>query len=187
MNSINITYSPSLGDYHKAVFYALVLRHLNALRIFVLSAVVALICYLVSLFGVAASFMLPAYIFMGYFVWLLYLCAVTEHGVIKYAKSEECILNEEIILTVDSSTMKIETPYNHKKSVIKLSELFVGFEINGLFLIYINAADSIMIPHRALSARQRADLRELFQDNLHDRFSTRFSLSRMMPRRGFGR
>ncbi len=174
MNDLVLTFAPSIANYRSAVYFAAVTRHRIGFRIFAISAIVAAICTAGAYLGLMPVFMLPAYLFLGYLIWAIVLCAQIEYGILKYAKNEESMLHKEMTLTFARGSLKIDTPHNGKSSTVRLSDLFLGFELSNMFLLYLDGAQSIMLPHRAMSPEQRAQLRELLQDNLHDRFSTRF-------------
>ena len=174
MNDLVFTYALSIANYRAAVYFASITRHRIGFRIFVVSAAVAAICMAGTYMGLMPVFMLPAYIFLGYLVWAIILCAQIEYGILKYSKHQESMLHKEMTLTFARGGLKIDTPHNGKSSTIKLSDLFLAFELSNMFLIYLDGAQSIMLPHRAMTPQQRAEVREILQDNLHDRFSTRF-------------
>lgn len=182
MNNLVFTYYPSMSDYHSAVYFATITRHRLGFRIFVVSAVVAAICTGGAYVGVMPPFMLPAYIFLGYLVWAIIICAQTEHGILKYAKHEESILQKKIVLTFARDSLKIGTPHNGKISTVQLDKMFLGFELSNMFLLYLDGAQSIMLPHRVMTPEQRAEVRSVLQDNMHDRFSTRFGYSAKAPK-----
>ena len=97
------------------------------------------------------------------------------------------MLNKQINLEFVRGNLKIETPHNGKSSSVKLENLFYAFELSNMFLLYIDGAQSIMLPIRAMTPQQRADLRELLKDQMHDRFSTRFgyaaTAARLKPKK----
>lgn len=174
MNDLVFTYAPSIANYRSAVYFAAVTRHRIGFRIFVLSAIVAAICAAGSYLGMIPAFMLPAYIALGYLIWAIVLCAQIEYGILKYTKHKDTMLHKEITLTFARGSLKIDTPHNGKSATVRLADLFLSFELSNMFLLYLNGAESIMLPHRAMTPQQRAEVRELLQDNLHERFSTRF-------------
>lgn len=174
MNNLTFTYSPNIRDYHAAVYFATVTRHRMGFRILALSALVAAVSTGGGYLGLFPTFMLPAYIFLGYLVWALFICAQTEHSILKYAKSKDSILQKEITLSFMRDSVSINTPYNGKQDTVKLENLFFGFELSNMFLIYLDGAQSLMLPIRVMTPQQRANLRELLQDHMHERFSTRF-------------
>lgn len=174
MNDLVFTYAPSIANYRSAVYFAAVTRHRIGFRIFALSAIVAAIYTAGTYLGLLPAFMLPAYIFLGYLVWAIILCAQIEYSILKYSKNKDGMLSKEITLSFMRGNLKIDTPHNGKSSTVKLADLFLGFELSNMFLLYLDGAQSIMLPHRAMNPQQRAEVRELLQDNLHDRFSTRF-------------
>ncbi|MFV0496796.1 MAG: YcxB family protein [Candidatus Fimivivens sp.] len=174
MKDLILTYALSIVHYRSAVYFAAVTRHRIGFRIFALSAIVAAICTGGAYLGFMPVFMLPAYIFLGYLVWAIILCAQIEYGILKYSKDQENMLSKDITLTFARGTLKIDTPHNGKTATVKLSDIFLAFELSNMFLIYLDGAQSIMLPHRAVTPQQRAEVRELLQDTLHDRFSTRF-------------
>ncbi len=174
MNDLVFTYAPSIANYRTAVYFAAVTRHRIGFRIFALTAIVAAVCTAGSYLGLMPVFMLPAYIFLGYLIWAIVLCAQIEYGILKYAKNKESMLHKEITLTFARGGLKIDTPHNGKSATVRLADLFLSFELSNMFLLYLNGAESIMLPHRAMTPQQRAEVRELLQDNLHERFSTRF-------------
>lgn len=188
MNDLVFTYAPSIANYRAAVYFAAVTRHRIGFRIFALSAIVAAICTAGSYLGLMPVFMLPAYIFLGYFIWAIVLCAQIEYGILKYTKNKDSMLHKEMTLAFARGNLKIDTPHNGKSATVKLSDLFLGFELSNMFLLYLDGAQSIMLPHRAMTPQQRAEVRELLQDNLHDRFSTRFgygaAAARLKPLNG---
>lgn len=174
MNPLTFEYKINIREFHTAVYFGLVTRYRNMIRIFVVVAAVALLCTVGSLFGIIPSIMFPAYVFLGYLVWLLFLLAQTEHGVLKTTKSAENPLDRTIRLSFGRDTLKVETPHNGEKAVHQLPNLCLVFELSNLFMIYLDPANTILLPMRVMDAQQRAALREKFQDNLHDRFQTRF-------------
>lgn len=174
MNDLVLSYAPTLSNYRSAVYFAAASRHRVGLRIFVVTAAVAALCTAGAYLQLMPPFMLPAYAFLGYLIWAIVLCAQIEYGVLKYTKNKEGMLNKKIVLTFARGSLKIDTPHDGKSATTKLSDLFYAFELSNMFLIYFDAAQSVMLPHRAMTPQQRAQVRELLQDNLHDRFSTRF-------------
>lgn len=174
MNDLVLTYAPTIPNYRSAVYFATVTRHRVSFRIFAVSAAVAAICAAGMYLGLMPVFMLPAYVFLGYSIWAVVLFAQLEYGILKYAKNKDNMINKKIILTFARGGLKLDTPHNGKSASFKLSDLFLAFELSNMFLLYLDGAQSVMLPHRAMTPQQRAEVRELLQDNLHERFSTRF-------------
>ena len=52
-----------------------------------------------------------------------------------------------------------------------------------MFLFYLDGAQSIILPHHATTADERAQVRSILRDNLHDRFYTKNSYNSMLPKR----
>lgn len=174
MNPLTFEYKINVREYHTAVYFGLTTRYRNMLRIFLVVAAVALLCALGASFGLIPPIMFPAYVFLGYLVWLLFLLARTEHGILKVTKSAQSPLGKTLRLSFGRDNLKVETPQTSDKAVHQLSNLFLVFELSNLFMIYLDPVNTILLPHRTMSPEQRAAVREKFQDNLHDRFQTRF-------------
>ena len=187
MNEIKATYSISNRDYHMAVYYAATIRHRLAIRLFAIVGLVALSFWIGSMLGYLPAFMIPAYLFLGYLVWFLFTIAAIEHGILKYTKSSDNSLFKEMTVTFAKGMMKIDTPYNKKSASVPLSNLACAFELNDIFLIYFDAAQLVILPTRALSGTDRAELRSLLLNTLKDRFTTRFGYDSMMNKRSLFR
>jgi len=183
MNEIKATFSPQVSEYRTAVYFATSLRYQLFLKIFLAVAAVALLCQMAMSFGVIPTFMLPAYIFLGYLICIAFMCARLEHGIYKYSKSKDTVLFKEMSVTFAGGNMKVETPYNGKSFSLPLDRLFYVVELNNLFLIYIDYQQSILLPTRALSGRQRNEVRSLILNAIKDRFSTRYGYDNMLSKR----
>lgn len=182
MNELSFTFSVNIYDYHRAVYFAFVNRSRSLLRIFALVGVIALFNWGAGALGLLPVFMLPAYIFLGYLVWVLVLLGIEEYRVLQYAKSPQSILDHPTTLRFVRDTLEVQT-HTGDRATHRLGDLFCAFEISELFLIYLNGAQSLMLPHRVMTPQQRAAVREKLQDALHGRFSTRFGYTSVLPQK----
>ena len=176
MKPLTFEYQIGMKEIHTAVFFGQVTRYRNAIRIFVVVAAVALICWLGAVMGLIPYIAFPSYIFLGYLIWLLFLMARTEHDILKMTKQPNGTLQHPLRLTFERNTLKVETPHNREKAVHQLDALFLAFELSNLFILYISPANAILLPLRVLDAEQRVAVREKLQESLHDRFQTRFGI-----------
>lgn len=183
MNELSITFAPTMRDYHIAVYYAAVHRYKLGFRLLVVSGFTAIACWISAYMGLMPHSRFMGYIFLGFLMWAIIICAQLENGILKYSKSGDAIIGKEMTLTFTRDKLKISTPYNGKSSVVKLDSLFCGFEISYMFLIYLDGAQSIILPHHATTADERAQVRSILRDNLHDRFYTKNSYNSMLPKR----
>lgn len=183
MNDLSITFTPTLRDYHIAVYYAAVHRYRNGFRLLVVSGLTAAACTFSAYLGLMPHTRFMGYIFLAFLVWGILILAQLESGILKYAKDPAAVIGKEMTLTFTFDKMKISTPYNGQKSVVSLDSLFCGFEISSMFLIYLDAAQSVMLPLHALSAEQRSQVRSILQNCLHDRFYTKHSYNSFLPKR----
>ena len=174
MNPTTFEYQINMREYHTAVYFGFVNRYRTMLQIFLVVAAVALLCTAGGFFGGIPVIRFPSYIFLGYLIWLLILLAQVEHGVLKMTKLPENPLNRTLRLTFGRDQFKVETPSNTDKAVHQIANLFFVFELSNLFMIYLDPANTILLPVRVMNGEQRAALREKFRDSLHDRFQTRF-------------
>ena len=183
MNEIKATFTPDVKDYRAAVFFAAFIRYSKHILLFLIVTLTAVACWLSALVGLMPPFMLPAYIAMGYLVWLTFIAARLEHGILSYTKAPDTILYKEMSVTFAKGNMIVSTPYNGKKSTIPLDKLFYGAELKNLFIIYLDSQQSILLPCRALTPPQRSEVRSLLMNALKDSFSTRYGYNGMLPRR----
>lgn len=183
MNEITVTFIPTMRDYHLAVYYAAVNRHKLGFRLFVVSGLTFAACQLSAYFGLMPQASFVGYIFMGFLVWAILVLAQLESGILKYAKSGDALIGHEMTLSFTREKLKISTPYNGKSDVVRLDSLFCAIEISSMFLIYLDGAQSIMLPHHATTAEQHSQIRSILRDNLHDRLYTRNDYNSMLPKR----
>lgn len=174
MNPLVFEYKVDLREYHTAVYFGLTNRYRTLLLIFLAVAAVALLCAAGAALGLFPFFTLPSYLFLGYLVWLLILLGRTEHGILKLTKSPQNPLIKTMRMTFARDTLRIETPADGGKATHQLSQLFLVFELSNLFMIYLDPANVLLLPVRAMSGEQRAALRDLFREALHDRFQSRY-------------
>ena len=183
MNEIKATFSPDIKDYRAAVYFAAVLTHHKLLIIFVAVALTAVACWLSATVGLMPKFMLPLYLAMGYVIWLTFIAANIELGILKYSKREDCILYKEMSVTFAKGNMTISTPYNGKKDTVPLNKLFYAAELKNLFVIYLDPQHSILLPCRALTPTEHAEVRSLLMEALKGNFATRYGYNGMLPKR----
>lgn len=183
MNELSITFAPTMRDYHIAVYYAAVHRYKIGFRLLVVSGLTAAACWISAYLGLMPHTRFMGYIFLAFLVWALLILAQLENGILKYSKSADAIIGKEMTLTFSRGRIKISTPFNGKSSIVDLNSLFCGFEISSMFLIYLDAAQSIILPHHATTAEQRSQVRSILRDSLHDRFYTKHSYNSMLPKR----
>lgn len=176
MGTLRFEYALTLSDYRMALFFGNSIRHRTLLRIFVVTAVVAAVYSAGGYLGIWPFSMLPAYIFFGYAVWLLFLIAQIQHGMLKYIKSPQNLIGKTVIISIDRSAIRLETPHTGETASYPLQNLFYVFEISRMFLIYLNAEQSVLLPFRAMSASERTELRDRFRGAVNDRFQTRYGL-----------
>ncbi len=174
MNPLVFEYKVDLREYHTAVYFGLVNRYRTALLIFLAVATAALLCTAGAALGLFPLFMLPAYLFLGYLVWLLILLGRAEHGILKLAKRPDSPLGRTMRMTFGRDTLRIETPGDGGKAVHPFTRLFLVFELSNLFMIYLDPANVLLLPARVMTGGQRAELRELLREALHDRFQSRY-------------
>lgn len=175
MNRIDCQYQITVGDYRKAVYYATFLRHRRLLQIFVLTAIVAFLCWLGSALGLFPLFLLPAYLFFGYAIWVLLLFGQLEWGILQFCKRDTALLGKETQMLFTRNSMTLTTPQGETVTH-PLDRLFLAFELSGLFLFYLDGAQSLLLPTRSLDGSKRNQLREWLQEALHERFETRYGL-----------
>lgn len=183
MNELSITFTPTLRDYHIAVYYAAVHRYRTGFRLLVVSGLTAAACAFSAYLGLMPHTRFMGYIFIAFLVWAILILAQLESGILKYAKDPNAVIGKEMNITFTFDKMKISTPYNKQSSAVSLDSLFCGFEISSMFLIYLDAAQSVMLPHHCLTAEQRSRVRSILQNCLHDRFYTKNGYSSFLPKR----
>ena len=183
MNEIKATFSPEIKDYRAAVYFSAVFAHYKLLMIFVAVAFTSVACLLSYWVGFMPKFMLPLYLTMGYVIWLLFIAGNLELGIYKYSKREDCILYKEMSVTFAKEKIVISTPYNRKTDTVRLDKLFYAAELKNIFVIYLDTQHSILIPCRALTPAERAEVRSILMDSLKGNFATRYGYNGMLPKR----
>jgi hypothetical protein len=174
MRTLKFEYAISLSDYHMALYFGASIRYRRPLQIFLIVTALTAVYSAGGLLGVWPMSMLPAYVFLGYAVSILIFIARLQHGVLKYVKDPKSLIQKRISVTVDRTDMKVEIPDSGESSVYPLHRLFMVFEISRMFLIYLNAEQSVLLPFHAMSASDRLELRDRFRAAIGERLQTRF-------------
>lgn len=176
MHTMKFEYAVTLSDYRMALYFGSTIRYRRSLQIFLIAGAVVALYSAGGLLGIWPMSLLPAYVFLGYAVWLLFLITRLQHGVLKYVKSPDSLIGKPVTVTVDHASMKVETPgQGGQPDVHRLDKLFMVFEISRMFLIYVNPEQSVLLPFRAMSSSERVELRDRFREAIgSDRLQTRY-------------
>ena len=174
MKPISVEYEITVGDYRKATYYALFLRHRRPLLILFLVRAGALAYALSAAAVQGEANMLVFYLAGAYALWGILLFAGAERTVLRYLKQKDNLLGCKYKAEFEKSRLQIRVPERKINFSCSVHHLACVFEISALFLVYATPQEVFLVPKRALTSEQCLALRKNFREILKDRFSSRF-------------
>ena len=168
-------YYLTASDYRAALYFGTVVRMQKALRIAFIMCAISLALAVGGYLRLWPEMKYTLYILLGYFVWFVYLLAVTETTVLRYVKKKDNMLGKQMSVVITEEGMfslKVEGEQDTIRVPIK--NLFLVFENSNMFNIYINEHQTCLLPKRVMGAEDMKTARSLFGRKLKDRFETRF-------------
>lgn len=174
MKTIEANYSVTVSDFRKATYYGLFLRYRRPLQIMFLVLGTSILYYLASAAGFGEPNKLVFLLAGAYLVWGLILFAGAERSLKAYIKQPAHLLNCEYHVAFESHRVRFAIPARSINAAYALNKLAAVFELNALFLLYVNTQEVYILPKSALTEEQVSALRALFREQVRERFSTRF-------------
>lgn len=174
MERIRVDYTVTVSDFRKASYYGLFLRHRRPLQIMFAVLIGAILYGAGSYWGLGTANPLVFFLAAAYLCWGLLLFAGTERSIRQYMRAPGNFLGCTYTATLESHRVQIEIPERNIKASQQIGNLACVFELNQIFMIYVTAQDLYILPCRALTKEQRAELRQTFRQRLGNRFATRF-------------
>jgi len=174
MKAIRIQYEISIGDFRKATYYALFLRHRRALQIMFLVAAAGIIYGIAAALGIGEANPLVFLLAGAYLLWGILLFAGAEKSVLKYVKTSDNLIGCSYLAEFEKSRMRIRVKERNIDFSCPVHKLACVFELSALFLVYSSVSEVFIIPKRYVSEEDCRELRDCFRLQLKDRFSTRF-------------
>jgi len=173
MQTMTFRYKVHPGDFRRASYYALSIRYKTAFRILFVVLTIAL-GYLFALLSgfIKGNFLIPC-VAGAYLIWAVLLFANTERQILRYTKSPDSVLGLDFLCRISSTEIIFEIPDRKIHNVYTLSRLACVYEINSLFSVYLDASQTYLLPHRAMTEEERSRIRSLFQSRLGERFFSR--------------
>lgn len=174
MQPMSALFQLTLGDYRRATYYGLFLRYHRALQI-MFAVLIGGLGYVVA----SASMMRephPLVFFLGgaYLIWGLLTFAGAERDVRRYLKRPDHLIGCEYRFSAEDHRVRFQIPARKVDASFNLHGLACAFELNELFLFYVDTQEVYLLPKRALTGEQIAALRAELASDLGDRFSSRF-------------
>ena len=177
MNKIETTYQITVSDYRQACYYALANRQYRSLRFLLLLFGATLISLLTADMWPQGREFTALLAVIGA-VWLLTLFARMEKGISRYLKSDQNMIGCTYTVTLESHRITVKVPQKKVNFTIKVNELAAVFELSREFMIYINEQDTYLLPFRALTPEQLAEVKDTFRRHLGERFTERITKRR---------
>ena len=174
MEKIRAEYEITVGDFREATYYGLFLRFRRPLQIMFVVLIAGVLYALGGWYGLGTVNYLVLFLAAAYLIWGLLLFAKTEREILKYLRSPDSFVGCRYIVTLESHRLRIQIPERKADVLKQMNQLACAFELSHLFLIYVDAQQAYLLPHRALTADQRLALRKNFRERLGDRFGSRF-------------
>lgn len=174
METIQAAYQITVGDFRKASYFGLFLRHRRPLRILFVVLAVGILYGLGAYYGLGRVNPLVLFITVAYLGWGLLLFAGTERNILRYLRSPETLIGCRYEVTIESHRIRTQIPQRKVNVSYQLNQLTCVFELSHLFLIYTTPQETYLLPKRSLTEEQIAALRQTFRDRLGDNFGSRF-------------
>jgi len=175
MEKIKTSYQVTVSDFRRATYFGLFQRHRRALRIMFVVLAVGILYALGGVIGLGQINPLVLFLAGAYLIWGLLLFAGAEKGVRQYIRHPDSLIGCEYQMELESNRIRVEVPQRKISFATQINKLTCVFETSRMFLIYSSLQDVHILPHRAITPQQRADLRAVFRKHLGNNFGSRFS------------
>lgn len=175
MEPIRTAYRVTVSDFRKASDYGLFLRYRKPFLFLFLVVGGALLYALAAAFGFGAANPLVFFLAAAYAVWGLVMAAGVEKGIRSYLSSPDSLLGVEFEAELDRKRMHLRIPERGVDVTAAYAKMAAAFELHALFMLYTTPQQVYLLPKRALTREQAGALRGALQEEMKDRFSTRFS------------
>ena len=169
-----IEYQVTLGDFRKASYYGLFLRHRRPLLVLFIVLIGAFLYCLAGLLGMGRINIFVPLLAGAYLVWGLLLFAGTEKAIRACLRQENTLVGCTYRVLFEKKQVRIRVPERSIDVFLPLSKLACAFEMSAAFLLYPNPQETYIVPVRALTDEQRLALRAHFRKTLGKRFGSRF-------------
>ena len=180
----------TLPEYRAAVYFGLVMRIRGMIRTFLIIFALSIVYLIAGQLGLIPYSMLLNYIVTAYLVFLLFQFGRVELSIYRYSKNPDCLLGVEIIYRFTDTVFTVEIPSRREKNRYDVNGIASVFEESANFMIYMNAAQTFLLPKSSLTSSDVSELRAFFAAHLKERFASRFfdkSTAAFGKKRGFFR
>ena len=174
METIQTRFEIGVPDFRRASYYGLFLRYRKPFLFLFIVLIGALLYAIAAAFGFGTANPLVFFLAAAYAVWGLVMAAGLEKGIRAYIRSPGSLIGCGCEMTLDAKHMRLRIPERNVDVTAAYAKLACAFELHALFMLYTTPRQTYLLPKRALTAEQTADLRAVLKKEMKDRFSTRF-------------
>lgn len=165
---MQFSYQTTLKDLRVATLYGTFMRNAGLFRIMRWLLPAGVVYLVGSYYELWPFYSIALFLLGGYIVWLLILLGNVELTVFKYSRSSADDLRKVMELTLTDTRLSL-APQGHPVSFsTSLSKLACVVKLRTVYLIYISAAQTLIVPRRDVPNTVSFD--EIFRRALANKF-----------------
>ena len=174
METSQIHFQIRISDFRKAAYYGLFLRYRRPLLFLFIVIIGAMLYALAAAFSFGTANPLVFFLAAAYAIWGFVLASGVERSIRAYIRSSHSLIGCACEMTLDGKRMRLRIPERNVDVTAAFAKLACAFELHALFMLYTTPQQTYLLPKRALTVRQTADMRAALKREMRERFSTRF-------------
>lgn len=165
--------TPSVGDFRKAMYYALVIRYHRPFQILAIVLGFTVIYAFAGACGLGTPNPMVFCIAGAYLVWALVMACGVERQIQRSLRQTGNPVGADVRLVATTHSLAWSIPSLMVHGDVQMARLSAVFHISGLFLVYLDARSTLLIPERDLSQADIDFLDDAFRNRLGGRFYQR--------------
>ena len=165
--------TPGVGDFRKAMYYALLIRYHRPFQILAIVLGFTVIYALAGAYGLGTPNPVVFCIAGAYLVWALVMAGGVERQIHRSLRQDGNPVGACMRLVATTHSLAWSIPSLKAHGNVQMARLAAVFHISGLFLVYLDGRSTLLVPERDLSQADIDFLDEAFCNRLGERFYRR--------------
>lgn len=147
---MSFVYRTETKDLRAAMYYSVLMRNVFFCRIVLILLPLALLYFFGVTCGLWPDIPAISYVVLAFGIWILVLLGNAELQILKLSRSKDSLLGVETGVKMQDNWLFVDIADRDFHFKGKLSELAGVVELKRVFLLYVNAQQTFVIPRRAI-------------------------------------